>query len=187
MIITLNDQQMLELWRLGAGLVPPALDCSIERFDAIDVDARLRYAMRSWYVDYLQTAPPDMVDVTDLTSYCRVSGTVDPDRWTVRLMCDTARVTELETVDRGAVAVIDPGDPEARPTLARLQNRMTRHGSRPVALYIPGTNRLTLYLKSRTVPEIASVRGVRVTDDDVFTVDERVLARIPELAVKALT
>ena len=38
MILRLNDEQMLALWREGAGLEPAFSEASVERFDAVNVD-----------------------------------------------------------------------------------------------------------------------------------------------------
>lgn len=46
MIITMSHAQMLEAWRLRAGLEPLNSDCSIERFDGIDADRIIAERMR---------------------------------------------------------------------------------------------------------------------------------------------
>lgn len=186
MIVKLNDEQMLALWREGAGLEPAFSEASIERFDAVNVNAILRRAMRAWYVDYLHTAPIDMVPVTDLTEKARVSAAAAPHQWVVTLMCDCARLTSLELDRRGFIPIVDPKDPANYGLIRRLANRFVRRGCQNVALHVPGTNRMVLNVHSKSEPVVSAVYGVEVSPDDTFYVDERILARIPSQAIKTL-
>lgn len=185
MILKLNDEQMLALWREGAGLEPAFSEASIERFDAVNVDGLLRRAMRAWYIDYLYTAPVAMVPVTDLTDYMRIEPGCVPGQWILILMCETARIVSLEIDGYGTIPIVNPADQDNTPLIRRLANRFVRFGSQPVALHIPGADRVVLNIRSKTAP-VVTVRGVEVTGDDMFCVDERVLAQIQPLASKVL-
>lgn len=46
MMLRLTSEQMLRTWREIAGLEPLNTDCSIERFDGIDLDSVIRLRMR---------------------------------------------------------------------------------------------------------------------------------------------
>ena len=186
MIITYNDRQMLELWRLGAGLEPAFADSSVERFDALDIDRRLQIAMRAWYIDYLVNGPAELVPVDDLTKYTQMSEVEGHGYWLLNLMCETARITEITLKGYGPLTIIDAHDNDFAATAWRLANRMTRHGSTTTAVYRRGTPTAIVNVKRKTPPVILSVRGVVIPDDDKYVFDERVMAQIPELATKAL-
>lgn len=71
MIVTLSSQQMLQTWRDCAGLEPLSADCSIERFDGIDINSRLTRLMRQWYLALLDSAAPEFVGPpVDATAPC---------------------------------------------------------------------------------------------------------------------
>lgn len=53
MLTTLSSSQMLDVWRSCAGLEPLLDQCSVTRFDGVDIDSWLRPLMRRWYLDYL--------------------------------------------------------------------------------------------------------------------------------------
>ena len=186
MLITLDDERMLGLWREGAGLEPALADASIERFDGLDINTVLRVAMRAWYVRYLHDAPVDMAPVTNLLPYAKMTRASLPDTWCVNLACRTARVLSLDIEGYGSLPVINPYDDKNRSLMAAMANKFVRNGARPTALYRPGADSVFVGLPSNANPVIKAVMGVRVTDDDTFVVDERVLADIPLLAKEAL-
>lgn len=70
MIVTLTSDQMLLAWRSCAGLESLTIDCSIERFDGIDINSRIRFLMRQWYLELLDSHDPLLlgppVDVSNL-------------------------------------------------------------------------------------------------------------------------
>lgn len=183
MIITLNYQQMLDLWRQGAGLEPPLAAASAERFDGIDMNGRLVRAMRAWYVDYLSAAPDGMVPVSDMTEFARIEPGPLPGTWLLTLSCECARIVTVDTYPGGRLRLVDPDDAD---TLYPLGNRFVRAGNPAVAVHRRGTDTALLYTGSKTEPAVTRVAGVAVTEDDVFTVDERMLAQIPAAASKAL-
>lgn len=175
---------MLQLWREGAGLEPALSEASVERFDAVAVNSRLRTAMRAWYIDYLRTADPSLVAASDLTAYSRLTAGPRAGQWRLDFKCDVARLFTVSVEGMGDALFIDPetcrqGEPP-------LCNRMWRHGSVPKLLYSPGASEAVLYVAPRLPPVLNRVTGVMITDDDVFNVDESMLAGIPDLAQKAL-
>lgn len=186
MTITLSDQQMLELWREGARLEPALHEATIEVFDGRDADRFLLTAMRAWYIRYLTTAPIETVWESDLTEYARLTRGPGDDQWTLELQCDTARITGIAIEGMGSVEMLDPERAEDREKIERLKNKFTRHGPQPTAYHHRGTNRAILNIKSDEPPKVKEVRGVEITEDNVFRVDERVLNEIPELARKAI-
>lgn len=187
MILRLNDEQMLALWREGAGLEPAFSEASVERFDAVNVDGLLRRAMRAWYIDYLYTAPIEMVPLTDLTSYARISAGSAKGQWVLDLMCEVARLSSIEIESIGSIPLINPTDDTNSGLIRRLANRFVRFGTQSVALYIPGTNRVVINICTKANPRLVAVKGVEVTADDIFCVDERTLGQIPALATRVLS
>ena len=181
MILKISDSQMLALWREGAGLEPASSEASIERFDSVNIDSRLIRAMRAWYIDYLINADVDMVPVSDLTTYARVSAGAKNGFWNVALLCPTARIMAMR-LHNAECAIYDRA--ECPPA---MNNKFVRCGRRPFVWYTPGTNDATLFTGDATTPVITSVSGVEISDDDIYTVDERVLVEIPALAQKTLT
>lgn len=183
MIITLDDERMLEIWREGAGLEPALADASIERYDGRNVLQVLRTAMRAWYIDYLRTGPEHLVPVSDLTRYARLNEGPRDDQWTLELICDTARIVSIDIDGYGRLRLIDP---DAAGTFPAMGNRFVRCGKRATAFYRPGTNYAILNIDSVTAPKPVMVRGVEITGDEEYVVDEQVLAEIAQHAQKAL-
>lgn len=183
MILSLNDEQMLNLWREGAGLEPALVDASIERFDSVNVDGILRRAMRAWYIDWLATAPLDLVPVTDITRFAKIEECPAPGQWSVRLACECARVVTVEIEPYGLIPVLTHA--QAGKTDSLL-NRFVRRGSLAPCVVMPSANTVILNIDSDRAPLLRKITGVMITEDDDYRVDERVLASIPALAKKAL-
>lgn len=183
MLVTLDDRQMLQLWREGAGLEPALDDASVERFDAINIDMRLLTAMRAWYIDCLTNAPSHLVPVTDLSEWAELDKGPSDDTWTLSLICECARITDIAVENVGLLSLVSPDDTRA---VTALRNRFVRHGCQPVALYRNGERTAILNIRSRQRPSLRYVRGVMIPEDDIYTVDERMLAAIPPLARKVL-
>ena len=182
MKITFNDEQMLEMWRTAANLEPSMTEASVERFDSVDINGKLRSAMRAWYLDYLAGAPLDLVPVSELSQSVKLVEGYAPNEWILKFLSPVLRVVEIAVEGIGHLGIVDPDIAEHRPWLHRLANRFVRHGSQSTAIYRPGDDRAVLNLPTKTPPVITTVRGVAATDDDVFVIDERVL---PAMAVKA--
>lgn len=84
MIVTLTSQQMLQTWRLCAGLESLASDCSVERFDGVDIDSRLTALMRQWYLSLLDEGNPQMIGLpSDAVSLVSVR----PDGYSATVTC----------------------------------------------------------------------------------------------------
>lgn len=116
MMLSLTSQQMLQTWRLCAGLESLTSDCSVERFDGVDIDSRLTVLMRQWYLSLLDEGDPLMIglpsDARSLVSlqtdgYCATVSC----HTSVRRLC-TIRLSdwkrEAPIVDHQAVAKLLP-------------------------------------------------------------------------------
>lgn len=186
MIITYNDEQMLGLWRQGAGLEPALSDASLERFNAFGINGRLRTAMRAWYINYLAEYPIEKVPVTDLTRYVRLTPGPAKDQWTLKVVCECARIVSIDVEKRGRLQMLNPTDKDNSQSYGLL-NRFRRRGPHLTAFYEPGTDTAILNIASKTEPQISMVTGVLITEDDQYRVDERVLEDIPPLAKAVLS
>lgn len=60
MMLTLSKTEMLRIWRQTAGLEHLNSDCTITRFDGIDIDAIIGRRMRQWYLALLDEGKPDI-------------------------------------------------------------------------------------------------------------------------------
>lgn len=57
---------MLDLWRLRRGLQPQRTDCTVVRTDGVDIDGLLGRQIDDWYLNLLDTAPVEMLPVTEM-------------------------------------------------------------------------------------------------------------------------
>lgn len=89
MIVTLTSRQMLQTWRSCAGLEPLSADCTIERFDGIDIDARLTELMRQWYLALLDEGDPSLVGQPTAASALVSLSYADGD-YSARVVCQPA-------------------------------------------------------------------------------------------------
>lgn len=181
MKIRLNYEQMYALWREGMELEPALNEASVERFDSVEVEKRIARRMRAWYVDYLHTAPVDMLPISDLTPYVRIERGPGNSQWTLKLMCDVARILGVTVKGYGALQLIDPQDSGNKEELYRLRNKFVRHGRQRTAFYTPGSDRVILNFECVNEPEIIEVVGVEVTDDEVYVIDERMLDKLGQI------
>lgn len=187
MLITYDDERMLDVWRQGALLEPALAEASIERFDSLDIKQRLRMTMRAWYIDYLANAPVDMVPVSDLTEYARTAAGPAEGSMTLRLVCETARITEITLDGYGDVSLMNPDSKDNAEILKAMGNKFVRNGDTPKAFYRPRTDTAVIFFPGDEEPVITAVRGVLIPEDDVFVFDERMLAEIPALAQSTLS
>lgn len=177
MIITLTDERLLGLWRERARLEPVLSDASIERFDCVDINSRLRMDMRQWYLELLSSGPLEMVDVTDVKARTRVEPAATHGIWNITLPASTARLVSISLNHRGPVRIMDPDSPEGLRCRQLLENKFVRMGCIPVAFHRPGTRQVTLFYSS--TPELYKVMTVEIPEDDIYILDEKALSTIP--------
>ena len=80
---------MLQAWREALGLNIILTDATVERTDGIDLDARLRRAMRAWYLDALDHGPlchlstEDVArEATEMLTHGRIASSLEiPEAW----------------------------------------------------------------------------------------------------------
>lgn len=170
-----SAEEMLYQWRLRRALLPMREDCTVTRYDGIDLDSLLRLQMRDWYLNLLDTAPLEMLTLTDISADIAVVRR-DDGLDTVTLPGNCRRLVEfrLEEWERPAEIVADPHSPVA----VMQTNPFSRGGAcRPVA--VCHNNTLYLYSVTSAVPKIAKALAVMLPEDGTFEMNERALSLIP--------
>lgn len=183
MIVKYTYEEMYAIWRNMLGLEPELGEASVERFDSIDLRRRITLEMRAWYMNYLYTAPLDRLPVSDITEYARVVAGPGQDRWTIKLSCAVTKITEVVIGSVGPLCVLNPDDAANADLLRRLDNRIWRHGCRPVALHRPGDTAIVINVDGRTAPVIERISGVMVPESDFYYVDEREIPAIKDISL----
>lgn len=65
-ILRFTEKEMIEEWKLRKRLVGGERECSVERDDAVDVDAILLREINAWYERLLAEAPVECLPVRDI-------------------------------------------------------------------------------------------------------------------------
>lgn len=187
MIVVLTENQMLRLWRQGARLEPAVADGTFESLDGLLFDDILRTAMRAWYLRLLHEADPGLLRVNNTAVTTQLKA-LTPGRWELDLPVDTVRLVGLALKDRGLpVRLLDSRDPDDQAEIRALPNRFRRGG--PNGTAVRGENgRWTLWYtgSDEEAPKLAYCHTIDDFGDESYILDERLLADIPQLAVKAL-
>ena len=76
-MVSLSEQEMVDLWKLKMGYVTPRRDCYLERDDDVVVGELLRQRLREWYATQLLTAPVHLLPVEDVSANCMVAVEAD--------------------------------------------------------------------------------------------------------------
>lgn len=184
MIVTLSSQQMLQTWRDCAGLEPLSADCSIERFDGIDINSRLTRLMRQWYLALLDSASPEFIG-PPVNATALVSLEQPDDRSTAVITCDPSvrRLVSIRLSGWQCEAEVRPCDRDP----AMLANRFARPGvCAPSAWRLPSSS--VRVAPADAGSHIVAASAVIDPGPDVYRLDERALATIDSsLILKALT
>lgn len=180
MLLRLTQSEMLKQWRLLTLLEPLApIDggaVSMEREDAVDADALCIAKMRAWYLRQLDTAPVNMLEVTDIGSSLNLHCMAEEDACIIRLPQEVRRVVGVRLTGwREPVAPMT--DEESRQTASRSSNPYLRGGDcRPIVTLRDHT----LHILSPILPEagIQEVWVVKEPDDGMYVMDEVLLGSI---------
>ncbi len=174
MKLRLTTEEMLNQWRLRRALEPLRNDCTVERLDGTDTDELLRNEMHDWYLNLLDTAPTEILTLTDISGEVVLKTNPDGSA-TVELPERCRRVEEITLDCWQQPATITRQDS----LLAKLQrNPYSRGGTvEPVAVKHHG--KLQLY----SIPEgvdasIESLYCVMEPDEGFYEMDERALSLI---------
>lgn len=172
MISTLTQEQMLTLWRLSRAFEPLRPDCTVTRTDGIDLDTLLSRQMRGWYLNLLDTAPLEYLQLTDIAPTVAVEYNADGSIY-VGLPPTCRRVVEVKMAEweRPAIIVDDPASPLA----LRQHSPYLRAGlAAPVAV----VEKKRLHLYGATLSELERLLIVAEPPSDTYIFDTRALELI---------
>lgn len=171
----LSTEEMLYQWRLRRALLPMREDCAVTRYDGIDIDPLLRLQMRDWYLNLLDTAPVELLTLTDIAADITTSRD-SSGITTVKLPERCRRIIEfrLEEWERPATIITNPNSPEAI-----LQSNPYSRGRSCLPVVVKHNNLLYLYSAETENPVIATALAVMLPDDGTYELDERALSLIP--------
>lgn len=148
----------------------------VERHDGIDLDVYLRREMRNWYLDLLDTAPLELLKVTDIA-----------DRTMVKPLPDGSGLVVLPERCRRVVEVKLDGwarparivDPSELPVVTWQQNPFTRGSeSEPIAICDCGSLQLYSIPDGVANPRLSSLKCVIEPDEGLYEFDERALSEL---------
>lgn len=177
MIINLSSDEMLDLWRLNCALLPLREDCVVERADGIDIDLLLHRRIRDWYLNLLDTAPVNLLAVTDIADQVAPRPLSDGSV-AVDLPERCRRVVEvtLEGWNRPATIV----DSAQLPVVTwQLNPYAMGSPDAPVAVVYDNSLRLYSAPQSPSPPRLSSLRCIIEPDDGTYRLHEQALALIP--------
>lgn len=171
----LSTAEMLSLWRLRRQLEPLRSDCVVSRIDGIDTTELLQQEIDDWYESLLDTAPIEMLVVTDITQ--QVALNINSDAMgTVILPERCRRVIEVMTNVWSQPAILTSPDTALA---MRQTNIFSRAGkSRPVT--IKDHNLLRLYGIDKH-SQLSRLLCVMQPDDGFYEFNKRALSTIPQL------
>lgn len=175
--ITLNEQEMLDLWKTIMHLQQVRRDCVIERSDGIDIDQLLLIHIRQWYAHLLLTAPLEQVPVADVRDEVFLA-TDEQGIVTATLPERAVRPVEwrLQEWHRSVTQFLTPSSPQAR-----LQaSPYTRGGTWQPAIIQPEPSRLLLFSAPSLKPQLQLARCVARPADGSFSFHPSALSTIPD-------
>lgn len=177
MKLTLDQSEMLALWKRRHFIEPLRADCLIERTDGIDIDARCREEMRAWYLDLLRHGPVEALAPAEIASDCRA--VVSPEGVAELILpAGVERIlsVQLSGWSRPATVITDPRHPAAR----LQENPFSRGGAEaPVAIWMPGSDVVRLMSPAVAAgTPVASVLAAVDSGPELYTFDEQAVALI---------
>jgi len=178
MIINLSSDEMLKLWRLNCALLPLREDCVVERADGIDIDSLLSRRMRDWYLNLLDTAPVNLLEVSDIALQVAPrpisDGSVE-----IELPERCRRVVEVELIGWNRPATIVHS---LQLPVVTWQLNPYAMGSpeNPLAVLYDSALRLYSAPLSDDPPRLASLKCIIEPDDGYYRLHEQALALIPK-------
>lgn len=164
---------MLAQWRTALGIDTHRADSSVVRVDGIDLDAHIALRMRAWYLDLLDTAPLDRLELSDIAPAVtahnegRTLTAILPD------VCRRVADIRLEGWERSVAPITDS---RAETALAMAASPYAAPGcAEPVAVL---SGRRLICCPGGT-GRIASLRAVVDPGPETYILHESLLASIP--------
>ncbi len=172
MMLRLTSEQMLRTWREIAGLEPLNTDCSIERFDGIDLDSVIRLRMRLWYLAMLDEGRPEYAGPA-----CEASDKLTLSDGIISADPSVRRITSVRLSTWTRDAVLHRYD-EVCGLVALLDNPYSAAGPRSPLAWIDSNNTLRVS-PCPAGATISSAKAYIDPGEDLYLFDERALSTIP--------
>lgn len=168
---------MLAIWRRKLHLGCARTDASVAEFEGIDTDSLLLDRMRAWYLNLLDTAPPALLDVSELSRQCTIS-TVGSTHALILPPSGCRRVLSVKLQGwQQAVIPIPHHSPEGTALLRRLASPYSRPGTAaPTAVVMPDGS---ITASPVDIPIAESVRAITDPGPDTYTLCPSLLSTIP--------
>ncbi len=174
MKIVFSSSEMLAQWKLRRGFEPLRADCSIERSDGVDLDALLRLEMRDWYLNLLNTAPVEMLSLTNIANdIAIVKGSDGVGIVTLPENCRRIVDFQLKGWAHPAKIIEDLNCYEAK-----MQDNIYCRGGCESPIVIKCGNRLFIYSVPEGESKIVSAKAVLEPVDGSYEMDETALSTI---------
>lgn len=185
MMLTMTKAEMLAYWRRALALAPGSEGCTVTVSGGFTSDAGLERAVRMWYLNLLDTAPPALLPTVDIgldiiTEPCAEN--CSRLHWQ---RGDLRRVlwVRLDQWVTGTAPIADGSD--ARQALARLASPFGMPGNRqPLAAFTPEG---LVVAPAAVVASVDSFVAVADPGTEVYTLDESLLATVTSDALRVGT
>lgn len=177
-MMTLTEQQMLDLYKTMTHLTEVRRDCSVERDDGIDLDAWLTLRLQQWYAHLLMTAPAEWVPVEDVKAGVTLAtdsrGVVTA---TVPPQCVRPVEWRLAGWSGSVTSFLRPDDRQ----VALQLNPWTRSGSCRPAVVDHGDHLMMYCAPADTSPSLDVARCVVRPSDGAYVFHAAALSTLPPL------
>lgn len=180
MLLRLTQPEMLKQWRLLTllePLAPAESEADIERTDALDTDSICIAKMRAWYLRQLDTAPTELLEVTDISGAVTLHCRAEEDACTISLPPSVRRVLGVRLSGwRYPVTPVSVSDIAAE-RLSASTNPYLRGGDcAPLAVIADRT----IHILSTLRPEarIEELTVIAEPADEMYVMDEMLLGDI---------
>lgn len=170
-----SERQLIDEWKMRSGLEPVRIDATLQRYDALDIDAYVKRMLDDWYLKLLDEGDAAFLDPEDVTELVEVAG-VDDGVAVAILPAGTRRLMEVADASWHRPAMITG----AGSMLARRQESTFSRGrcDSPVAV-VDSPEHVRLYSYppgvSPSLQRVAVARHV----PGIYRLDPRALSLIP--------
>lgn len=174
-MLSLTERQMLELWKSRIPIAPTLSDCTLERYDGVEVDTFLIQRIREWYAEMLATGVPQFLPHADVVD--KLGVTVSDDK-VVEVILPESVVRPVEIKMQSWRAPLTTFlEPDDYPALLQAYDHTRSRRRRPVAVQY--SDRLLLYSAGSTDDVLERAVCVIRPPEGTYMFDEALLALMP--------
>lgn len=164
--MTYTSSELLTLVRQRLGLGTTRADASVAEWEGIDTDAMLRARMRSWYLHRLDTAPPALLPVSEISRQCTLSA-AGTSHHIILLPSDCRRVLSVRLQGwQCRVQPVSHDSAEGAMLLRRLASPYARPGTASPTAVLTADGRLTV--APVDIPVVESLRAIVDPGPDTY-------------------